>query len=133
MKRIKIQSYNALKAEMLAVARGQKPAPKDAGQPSFNSVAALMQLLTRENRALLAVIRDLEPESIAELSAATGRAAPNLARTLAKLEAAGFVRFETTARRKRPIATVRKLRVEIDPFSPRDRLVLTRKRGPRAA
>jgi predicted transcriptional regulator len=107
---------------MKAVARGERPAPKGAASPSFNSVEALMRLLTPENRRLLAVIRDRRPQSIAELAAITGRAAPNLTRTLAKLEAVGFVRMRTVARRKVPTAAVRTLRVEIDPFSQNDRV-----------
>ena len=52
----------------------------------------------------------------------TGRAQPNLTRTLAKLEAVGFVRMRLVERRKVPTATVRRLHVEIDPFSQNDRL-----------
>jgi predicted transcriptional regulator len=118
----KIQSHQSLRDEMKAVASGERPAPEDAALPSFNSVEALMRLLTPENRRLLAVIRDRRPQSIAELAAITGRAAPNLTRTLAKLEAVGFVRTRTVARRKVPTAAVRTLRVEIDPFSQNDRL-----------
>jgi predicted transcriptional regulator len=118
----RIQSHQSLRDEMKAVARGERPAPQDAALPSFNSVEALMRLLTPENRRLLAVIRDRQPQSVAELAAITGRAAPNLTRTLAKLEAVGFVRMRTVARRKVPTAAVRTLRVEIDPFSQNDRL-----------
>jgi predicted transcriptional regulator len=118
----RIQSHRSLRDEMKAVARGERPAPEDAASPSFNSVEALMRLLTPDNRRLLAVIRDRRPQSIAELAAITGRAAPNLTRTLAKLEAVGFVRMRTVARRKVPTAAVRTLRVEIDPFSQNDRL-----------
>jgi predicted transcriptional regulator len=46
----KIQSMDDLEAEMRAVARGEKPAPADAARPSFESIAALMRLLTPENR-----------------------------------------------------------------------------------
>jgi predicted transcriptional regulator len=118
----RIQSHDDLKTEMMAVARGEKPAPKDAALPSFNSVDALLRLLTPENRRLLAVIRDREPRSISELSEMTGRAQPNLTRTLAKLEAVGFVQMRVVARRKVPVAAVHTLRVEIDPFSQNDRV-----------
>ena len=118
----RIQSHDALLAEMKAVARGEMPAPLDAGKPSFNSVDVLLRLLTPENRALLAVIRDRKPKSISELSGMTGRAQPNLTRTLAKLEAVGFVRMETVARRKMPVAAVRSLRIDIDPYSRNDRV-----------
>jgi predicted transcriptional regulator len=82
MNRFKIQSLASLEAEMRAVARGERPAPPDAGQPTFNSVTALVQLLTPENRRLLALIRDKKPGSVAELAKLTGRAQPNLTRTL---------------------------------------------------
>jgi predicted transcriptional regulator len=122
MTEYKIQSHESLKREMMAVARGKQPAPKDAAAPSFNSIDALIRLLTPENRALLATIRDRKPQSISELAEITGRAQPNLTRTLAKLEAVGFVRMRIVNRRKVPTAAVRTLHVEIDPFSQNDRL-----------
>ena len=108
-------------SSMRAVARGEKPAPADAARPSFESVEALIRLLTPENRRLLAIIRDRKPQSINELAEMTGRAAPNLTRTLAKLEAVGFVRMHTVERRKVPMTVVHRLHVEIDPFSQNDR------------
>jgi uncharacterized protein involved in copper resistance len=57
---------------MKAVARGRKSPPKDAGGISFDSVGALLRLLTPQNRALLGVIRDKKPQSIAELAELTG-------------------------------------------------------------
>jgi predicted transcriptional regulator len=118
----RIVSHNKLREEMMAVARGEKSAPADAGGQSFESVDALMRLLTPDNRKLLAIIRDQKPQSIAELATFSGRAAPNLTRTLAKLEAVGFVRMEEDQKRKIPTAIVHTLRFEIDPFSQNDRL-----------
>ena len=122
MTRYRIQNLRALREEVKAVARGERPAPAEAATMSFNSVAALMRLLTPENRRLLAVIRERQPQSIAELADLTGRAAPNVTRTLAKLEAAGFVTMKTVARRKVPTADINKIVVEIDPYSENDRL-----------
>jgi predicted transcriptional regulator len=122
-KTFKIQSHGALREEMKAVARGQKPAPKDASVTTFESASALLRLLTPENRALLAMIRDKKPQSIAELAQMSGRASPNLTRTLGKLEAVGFVRITNVNRRKVPSATVRRFRIDIDPFSQSDRLL----------
>ncbi len=118
----KIQSMASLREGMRAVARGERPAPPDAGMPSFESVEVLVRLLTRENRQLLATIRDRKPKSVAELAQMTGRAQPNLTRTLAKLEAVGFIKLKTVGRRKAPSTTVKKIVIEIDPFSDRDRL-----------
>jgi predicted transcriptional regulator len=122
MTKYKIQSLKALKEEMKAVARGKRPAPADAAKPSFNSVEAVVRLLTPENRRLLALIRDKKPQSVASLAEISGRAQPNLTRTLAKLAAAGFVTMTTTGRRKTPNAAVRKIFVEIDPYCVGDRL-----------
>ena len=122
MKRYKIQSLASLEEEMTAVARGERAASADAAKPSFNSVDALVRLLTPENRRLLALIRDRKPASVAELVHLTGRAQPNLTRTLAKLEAAGFVRMKSVGRRKAPSTAIKKIVVEIDPFSENDRL-----------
>ena len=122
MKNLKIQSMRSLRDEMKAVARGERRAPADAAKPSFNSVDAVVRLLTPDNRRLLALIRDRKPQSVAELVAMTGRAQPNLTRTLAKLEAVGFITMKSDGRRKTPTIAVKKIVVEIDPCSGRDRL-----------
>jgi len=122
MKRANIQSLQSLRAEMKAVARGKRQAPPHAGKTSVNSVEAVVRLLTSENRRLLALIRDRKPGSVAELVGMTGRAQPNLTRTLAKLEAAGFITMKAVGRRKTPSVAVKRIVVEIDPYSDRDRL-----------
>jgi predicted transcriptional regulator len=122
VRQTKVQTLRSLREEMKAVARGERSAPSDASAPSFNSVEAIVRLLTPDNRRLLSVIRDRKPQSVAELVQMTGRAQPNLTRTLAKLEAAGFVRMTTHGRRKAPSVTVKRIIVEIDPYSERDRL-----------
>ena len=122
MNRHKIQNLKALREEMKTVARGELPAPVDAAVPSFNSVEAVVRLLTPENRRLLAIIRDRKPQSIGALAEMSGRAQPNLTRTLAKLEAAGFITMQAHGRRKAPSTAVRRIVVEIDPYADQDRL-----------
>ena len=123
MSTYKIQGLRELRDEMKAVVRGTKSAPVDAAAPSFNSVEALVRLLTPENRRLLALIRDRKPRSVSDLAVWTGRAQPNISRTLAKLEAAGMVAIKDGGnRRKVPLATVRKITIDIDPYDERDRL-----------
>lgn len=95
-------------AAMKAVARGERLPPADAAKPSFNSVTAVVRLLTPENRQLLALVRDRKPQS-------AGRAQPTLTRTLAKLEAAGFITMKTVGRRRTPSVAVKKIVVEPDP------------------
>ena len=118
----RIQDLRSLREEMKAVARGERPAPADAAKPTFDSALAIVRLLTPDNRQLLATIRDRRPQSVAALAAMTGRAQPNLTRTLAKLEAAGLITMQTHGRRKAPSASIKKIVVEIDPYSDHDRL-----------
>ena len=124
MKHFKIRGHASLREEMKEVARGERLVPKDAGGTTFDSVEALLRLLTPQNRELLAIIRDKKPQSIAELAELTGRAQPNLTRTLGKLVAIGFVRLKNVDRRKVPTTTIHSLRINIDPFSQNDRLEL---------
>jgi len=120
MRTLRIQPLRALREEMKAVARGERSAPRGAGGTSYDSVEALVRLLTPENRRMLAAIRDRRPASVAELAAITGRAAPNVTRTLAKLEGAGLIRLTVSGRRKAPALAVRKLVVTIDPCAESD-------------
>lgn len=122
MQQYRIRGLASVERQMRAVARGERSAPTDAAKPSFNSVEALVRLLTPANRRLLALIRDRKPRSVAELVQMTGRAQPNLTRTLTKLEAAGFIRTITVGRRKAPSAAIKKIVVEIDPYSTHDRV-----------
>jgi len=107
---------------MKAAARGEEQGLEEAAQPSFNSVNALFRLLTAENRRLLALIRDHQPDSVAQLALLSGRSQPNLTRTLGKLAQAGFVAMKQDGRRKVPVALVHRINVEIDPYSEQDKL-----------
>lgn len=121
MPKPKVQSWAEFKNDLLAAAKGA-PAPAHAGGLIVESAEALMRLLTPENRELLRVIRDKQPESVAALARLTQRAEPNLARTLGKLEAAGLVEFRQDGKRRAPIALARRFSVHIDPFGPNDRI-----------
>jgi predicted transcriptional regulator len=122
---MKVQPMAELEAEMRAVARGERSAPADAAQPSFDSAAALLRLLTPENRSLLRTIRDARPQSVAELARLTNRAEPNLLRTLGKLKAYGLLDLRTVNRRTVPAIRVGIVRVEIDPCAMADRVETT--------
>lgn len=122
---MKIQSMRDLEAEMLAVVRGELPAPADAALPSVETAGALLRILTPDNRSLLRTIRDARPQSVAELARLTNRAEPNLLRTLGRLEAFGLVDMKTVDRRRVPTARVGMLHIEIDPYGTTDRIETT--------
>lgn len=128
MKALRVQSHAALKQQLLDVAGGRQAPPPDAACPSIESASVLLQLLTPANRTLLATIRDKAPESIAELARLSGRATPNLLRTLDKLAAFGLVRLDAQGRRRIPCVTVRSIRIAVDPFSANDDVQFDRRR-----
>ena len=119
----KVQTLQELKAEMLAVARGERKPPVDAGGVSYESAGALLRLLTAENRELLAAIDKTHPESVAALAKQLHRAEPNVSRTLSKLEAGGLVRLtQGKGKAKVPQVLKRHIRVDIDVFSINDQI-----------
>ena len=123
--RLKIQSTKDLRAEMLSVARGGRKAPADAGRVSFESIEAVMRLLTPENRQLLGVIEQHKPASVAELARLLRRAEPNVSRSVSKLVAAGFVRLRPGAgRTKVPEVAIHRLTVDIDVCDQTDRVAV---------
>ena len=125
MTKYKVQSHADLRAEMKAVARGERSAPADAASMSFESAEVLLRLLTKENRELLKMIRDLKPESVADLARMSSRAQPNLLRTLGKLAAFGLIEMRSSGNRRMPITKVKRLSVRIDPFSFSDQLEIS--------
>lgn len=122
--KLRIQSLKSLREEMVAVAKGARPAPPDAGAATFNSLETVARLLTKENRKLLSIIRDSRPNSVAELAQLSGRSQPNLTRTLNKLQAVGFVSMRARGRQKAPTVVIQKLTVEINPYAESDTLQL---------
>jgi len=120
---MKIQSMQSLKKEMQSVARGASKAPADAAQISFESVEAVIRLLTPENRFLLATIDQKKPMSIAALAQLVKRAEPNVSRTLGKLEALGFVRLRPgVGKSKIPEVAIHRLTVDMDICAQQDRI-----------
>ncbi len=96
--RVGIASYEEMKARTLAIARGEhKPA---AGEPKvwFTSAESFAKVLSDRNRALLAIIAESAPDSLARLAELSGRRKPNLSRTLKTMERYGFVRLSRGAR-----------------------------------
>ncbi len=124
--KMKIQSMQSLKNEMLSVARGELQAPADAAHISFESVEGVFRLLTPENRFLLATIDRQKPVSVADLARLVNRAEPNVSRTLGKLEAFGFVRLRQGAgKAKIPEVAIHRLTVDMDICSQNDSVAVT--------
>jgi predicted transcriptional regulator len=99
---IGIMPQEKMRARAIAIARGEyKPKP---GEPKiwFPSMKLVAETLSDKNMALIKIIAEQKPASIAELSQKTGRTPSNLSRTLNRLAGYGFVTLE-----KRPGNIVR--------------------------
>ena len=74
----------------------------------------LMRLLTERNLALLKMIKDQKPTSLAELSSMSGRPKASLSRTIQRMMALGIVRLESRGGRgKSPVVVCDRLRLEV--------------------
>jgi predicted transcriptional regulator len=99
-------SLTELREEMRGVARGERRAsPLPAGP--------LLAALSRESLDLLGVLLRQRPASITELVSMTGRAQPNVSRSLQTLAAHGLVRLVREGREVRPEAAASALTLDL--------------------
>ncbi len=101
---IGIMPQEQIRSRAIAIARGEYK-PK-AGEPKvwFTSMKSVAEVLSDSNRALLKVIRETRPESVAELAKRTGRQRSNLSRTLKTMSRYGLVDLRREDRHLRPVA-----------------------------
>ena len=99
-------SLAGLREEMRSVARGDRQAlPLPAGP--------LLAALSREALDLLGVLLRERPASVTELVARSGRAQPNVSRSLQVLAGHGLVRLVREGREVRPEPVASALRVDL--------------------
>ncbi|MEX1203899.1 MAG: helix-turn-helix domain-containing protein [Dongiaceae bacterium] len=96
--KVGIASYDQMKARTTAMARGQHRRRRGEPKIWFTSMESFAKVLSDRNRALLALIADAQPDSLAELSTLSGRAKSNLSRTLKTMERYGLVQLRRGAR-----------------------------------
>ncbi|WP_223423037.1 HVO_A0114 family putative DNA-binding protein [Alcanivorax limicola] len=108
---IGIMPQEQIRSRALAIARGEYK-PK-AGEPKiwFTSMKSLAEVLSDDNRALLRVMTETNPESISALAAATGRAPGNLSRTLKTMSNYGIVDLKRERNQVRPVAKATAFRI----------------------
>jgi len=111
--RVGIASYEQMKDRTLAIARGERKPGKEEPTVWFTSVESFARVLSARNRALLALIAREKPCSLAELTAASGRAKSNLSRTLRTMERYGLVELSIGAR-GRVVPRLRYDRITLD-------------------
>lgn len=101
---IGIMQQDKIRERIYAIAKGEyKPKP-DEPKVWFTSMKSLAEVLSDDNRALLHVIKDHQPESISSLAEMTGRKPGNLSRTLKTMSNYGIVEMRREKNTVRPIA-----------------------------
>jgi len=99
--RVGIMPLKEFQAYTRAIVTGKHKRKRGEPKIWFNSMASLAQVLSDQNRALLTLIAEEEPESISELARLSHRSQSNLTRTLKKMERYGLVKMKTGARGKK--------------------------------
>ncbi|MCC7599661.1 transcriptional regulator [Janthinobacterium sp. FW305-129] len=108
---IGIMPQEKIRERVLAIARGIYKPEEDEPKVWFTSIKSLAEVLSDENRALLHVILETQPESISALAEITGRKPSNLSRTLKTMSNYGIVELKRERNQVRPVATATEFRI----------------------
>jgi len=92
--KIGIANYEAMKKRTMAIARGEYKPKRGEPKVWFPSLEAFAGILSENNRALLQIIIDNQPESLAQLADLSGRKTASLSRTLKSMAHYGLVDLE---------------------------------------
>ena len=108
---IGVMSQEQIRARTIAIAKGEYK-PK-AGEPKiwFTSMKSVAEVLSDQNRTLLKVIRETNPESVAVLAKTTGRQPGNLSRTLKTMSRYGLVDLQRDKTHVRPVVKATGFRI----------------------
>jgi predicted transcriptional regulator len=100
-----------IRARTIAIAKGEyKPKP---GEPKiwFTSMKSVAEVLSDRNRAMLKVIRETHPDSLARLAKSTGRQPGNLSRTLKSMSRHRLVDLQREKTHVRPLVKATGVRI----------------------
>lgn len=108
---IGILPQEKIRERMLSIARGDYKPKSTEPKIWFTSMRSLAEVLSDDNRALLKVIQESKPQSIASLADITGRKPGNLSRTLKTMSNYGLVEMKRENRHVRPIVKSTEFRI----------------------
>ncbi len=101
---IGIMSQDKIRDRILAIARGDHKPKRNEPKIWFPSMKSVAEVLSDQNRLLLKMIAEMQPETLKELADAAGRRTSNLSRTLKTMEHYGFVELKRKNKTVKPIA-----------------------------
>ena len=100
---IGLMSQDKIRKRILDIARGDYKPKRNEPKVWFPSMKSVAEVLSDQNRALLNMIVEMQPETLTELADAAGRQMSNLSRTLRTMEHYGFVELVKDKRTVKPI------------------------------
>ena len=100
--KVGILSYEDAKKRNIAIAQGRYKPKRGEPKVFFPSFEALAGVLSENNRALLQLIAEHQPESMVDLARLSGRKSASLSRTLKSMARYGLISLE-----KRPDGKLR--------------------------
>jgi len=101
---IGIMPQDKIRKRVLDIARGVYKPKRNEPKVWFPSMKSVAEVLSDQNRALLRMIAELQPDSLTELADAAGRETSNLSRTLKTMAHYGFVELRKDNRTVKPVA-----------------------------
>ncbi len=112
--RVGIAPCEEMKTRTMSIARGEHGITADEPRVWFASLESFTRVLSERNRELLSLIAEREPASLTELATLSGRAKPNLSRTLRTMERHGLVELQRgEGRTLRPRVRYRGIRLDL--------------------
>ena len=92
--KIGIMSRQEFRQYTVDIAKGKIKPSSDAPKIWFDSLESMAQVLSSQNRELLGLIREHNPQSLTELARVSGRKKESLSRTLRTMSKHGIVTLE---------------------------------------
>ena len=108
---IGVMSQDQIRARTIAIAKGEYKPKRGEPKIWFTSIKSVAEVLSDQNRALLKVIRETNPDSMAVLAKTTGRQPGNLSHTLKTMSRYGLVDLQRYKTQVRPIVKATGFRI----------------------
>lgn len=108
---IGVKPQSEIRARLIAIAKGDVKPTENEPKVWFPSIRSLAEVLSDQNRELLKLIAEKEPQSLKELAEISGRAPSNLSRSLKTMSHYGLVKLERHNRGVKPVAVATEFHV----------------------
>lgn len=101
---IGVMSQEKIRERAIAIAKGEYKPKRGEPKVWFTTLKSVAEVLNENNRDLLKMIAESQPNSLSELAELSGRQKSNLSRTLKRMAQYGFVELKKTNTTVKPIA-----------------------------